>query len=61
MTKAKGGYKHENGQKVKENSIVVYMYLVERVQILNAISDLKIKFNQESIAYEVAEVQSQLV
>lgn len=61
MIKSKGGYRHDNGQKVKENSIVVYMYFVERVQILNAISDLKTKLNQESIVYKIAEVQSQLV
>ena len=45
----KGGYRHEDGYFVEENSIIILLFFVENIQISNLISDTKIALNQESI------------
>lgn len=44
-----GGYRHEDGYFVEENSIIILLFFVENIQISNLISDAKIALNQECI------------
>lgn len=44
-----GGYMHNDRTYIEENSIIIYLFCVENVQICNLISDLCISLNQECI------------
>lgn len=57
-----GLYTHEDGTRTAENSLIITMLFVERVQVINAISDIKTILNQECVALETVEVkQSELI
>lgn len=45
----KGLYKHENGETVKETSIVILLYYTDNVTVNKIIKELKQQLNQESI------------
>lgn len=62
MQQGMGIYTHEDGTKTTEISLIITMLFVERVQVINAISDIKIILNQECVALETIKVEkSELV
>ena len=56
-----GYYTHENGEKVKENTLKVELLFKEDNQVLAYCQDLKRLLNQESIALNVENINSRLV
>lgn len=58
---ALGVYTHDNGRKVRENTIVVYIYDAEESAVKSACEYLARRLRQESIAYECAEVTSEFI
>lgn len=56
-----GYYTHDNGEKVKENTLKVELLFKEDNQVLTYCQDLKKLLNQESIALNVETVNSRLV
>lgn len=62
MQQGIGIYTHQDGTKTTETSLIVTMLFVERVQVINAISDIKTILNQECVALETVQVkESELV
>lgn len=61
VTTAKGIYTHENGEKVQENTIVVYMYGEPLENVENLANYLKKALNQESIAIEIQTIKSAFI
>lgn len=62
MQQGIGIYTHQDGTKTTETSLIVTMLFVERVQVINAISDIKTILNQECVALETVQVKkSELV
>lgn len=57
----KGLYKHEGGQKVKENTIKIELLFIEENKILSMIEDLKKDYNQETIAVQKILVNATLI
>ncbi|MBO7733808.1 MAG: hypothetical protein J6S67_14695 [Methanobrevibacter sp.] len=56
-----GYYTHDNGEKVKENTLKVELLFKEDNQVLNYCQDLKRLLNQESIALNIENINSRLV
>lgn len=56
-----GRYIHKDGTITMEKSWVIEMFFVERVQIINAISDIKTLLNQEAVVLCEKEVKSELI
>jgi hypothetical protein len=56
-----GYYTHDNGEKVKENTLKVELLFKEDKQVLTYCQDLKRLLNQESIALNIETVNSRLV
>lgn len=56
-----GYYTHDNGEKVKENTLKVELLFKEDNQVLNYCQDLKRLLNQESIICEQNIVNSNLI
>ena len=56
-----GYYTHENGEKVKENTLKIELLFKEDNQVLTYCQDLKRLLNQESIALNVENINSRLV
>ncbi len=50
---ATGIYKHDNGEIVQENTIIIILLGIDDSTINEIIEDLKIIFNQESVLKEV--------
>ena len=44
-----GVYKHENGDVVRENSLIVELVYVSEEEVEQAVSDLRYELNQESV------------
>lgn len=57
---SKGLYKHKNGEYVTETSLRMEFLFATESQIRNLVSILKSAFNQESIAVQVENVESDL-
>lgn len=49
--RARGCYKHENGQVVRENTVIVETSCDNEQIVLECVKTLKVKFNQESIGF----------
>lgn len=49
--RARGCYKHENGQVVRENTVIVETSCDNEQVVLECVKTLKVKFNQESIGF----------
>ena len=58
---ALGVYTHDNGRKVRENTLVVYIYDAEESAVKSACEYLARRLRQESIAYECADVTSEFI
>ena len=56
-----GYYTHDNGEKVKENTLKVELLFKESEQVLNYCADLKRLLNQESIIISQEVTNSMLV
>ena len=56
-----GYYTHDNGEKVKENTLKVELLFKEQEQVLSYCQDLKKLLNQESIICEQEITNSMLV
>lgn len=61
VTDAQGIYTHENGEKVQENTIVVYMYGEPLGNVEKLANHLKKALNQESIAIEIQTIKSAFI
>ena len=62
MQQGIGIYTHQDGTKTTETSLIITMLFVEKIQVLNAISDIKTLLNQECVALETIQVkESELV
>lgn len=61
ISTALGVYTHDNGRKVRENTLVVYIYDTEESAVKSACEYLARRLRQESIAYECAEVTSEFI
>ena len=60
ILKAFGGYKHDNGTFVQENSLRVEIMFATDLQVKLIVNQIKEKLNQESVAVESVETNSQL-
>lgn len=58
---AQGIYKHDNGMKVKENTIIVECFDIDDKDINYIAEYLKKALNQESIAVNVAEINAMFI
>jgi hypothetical protein len=58
---AHGIYKHEDGSFVIENTLRIELLFVEKSTVLELIDILKHVFNQESIALQVENINSELI
>ena len=64
ISTAQGGYTHENGEKVVENTLRVELLEFGasiKENILKASKEIKYLLNQESIAFQVENVESELI
>lgn len=57
LNQGMGIYTHEDGTKTVETSLIITMLFVERIQVVNAISDIKTILNQECVALETVKVE----
>lgn len=57
---AQGLYKHNNGSFVIENTLRIELMFVEHEQVKSIVDTLKDVLNQESVAVQVEEIDSQL-
>ncbi len=58
---AKGIYKHDNGEFVIETTLRIEILFSDRKTVLETIKDLKTIFNQESIALQIEQIESELI
>ena len=56
-----GVYTHDNGRKVREKTLVVYIYDAEESAVKSACEYLARRLRQESIAYECADFTSEFI
>ena len=49
--KARGCYRHENGQVVRENTVIVETTCDNEKTVMDCVLTLKTRFNQESIGF----------
>ena len=52
-----GAYTHEDGTRTFENSLIITMLFIEKIQGANAVSDIKTLLNQEAVVFETVEVK----
>ena len=60
ILKAFGGYKHDDGTFTQENSLRVELLFTTALQVKIICDEIKQQLNQESIAVETIETNSQL-
>lgn len=60
ITPVIGMYKHDNGERVIENSLKIELLFISQDEALCIARDLAVKFNQESIVIESVETDSAL-
>jgi len=58
---AQGIYKHNDNSFVVENTLRIELLFVERESVLKIIEILKLAFNQESVALQVENINSELI
>lgn len=56
-----GIYKHEDGTIVEENNFKIELLFADRADVLRFCQDLKIVFNQESVALQYDRIESELI
>lgn len=61
VTTGKGIYTHENGEKIQENTMIVYMYGEPLENVEKLANHLKKALNQESIAIEIQTIKSAFI
>lgn len=62
LTTAKGGYRHDNGTFVNENSIILELFdKLPKKFIHTLIKDVKETLNQESVAYTKQKVHTMFI
>lgn len=61
ITMGTGIYKHENGEIVVENTVIAAFYTNEVDKVVNLCNILKKDLNQESIAMEIIEIESNFI
>lgn len=61
ITESRGFYTHESGAVVFENSLVISVLFANDESTRRLADDLKILFNQESIALEIQEINGNLI
>ena len=52
-----GVYTHEDGTRTFETSLIITMLFIEKIQVANAVSDIKTILNQEAVVFETVEVK----
>ena len=57
---ARGLYKHDNGQNVIENTLRIELLFTDEETVKSIVNTLKDVFNQESVAVQIEEINSQL-
>jgi hypothetical protein len=57
----RGIYKHENGQIVLENTLLVELFGCEENQVIEVVEVLKLALNQESIVLQVERINSRFI
>lgn len=60
VSTAKGIYRHDNGDIVTENTIRIELLFIDDDKVKSIVEKLKAKFNQESVAVQIEEVESYL-
>lgn len=57
---AQGLYKHDDGQKVVENTFRIELLFTDEETVRSIVNTLKDVFNQESVAVQIEEINSEL-
>lgn len=60
VTQSKGTYKHQNGNVVIENTLIIELLFTDKQTVETIAKDLKIALNQESIAIQKQTIESYL-
>lgn len=60
VTQSKGIYKHQNGNVVIENTLIIELLFTDKQTVETIAKDLKIALNQESIAIQKEVIESYL-
>ena len=60
MTQSKGIYKHNNGNVVIENTLIIELLFTDKQTVETIAKELKIALNQESIAIQKQTIESYL-
>lgn len=60
VTQSKGIYKHNNGNVVIENTLIIELLFTDNDTVNKIANDLKIALNQESIAIQKFNIESYL-
>lgn len=60
VTQSKGIYKHNNGNVVIENTLIVELLFTDKTTVETIAKELKIALNQESIAIQKQTIESYL-
>ena len=60
VTQSKGIYKHNNGNVVIENTLIIELLFTDKTTVETIAKELKIALNQESIAIQKATIESYL-
>lgn len=60
VTQSKGIYKHNNGNVVIENTLIIELLFTDKTTVETIAKDLKIALNQESIAIQKQTIESYL-
>ena len=60
VTQSKGIYKHNNGNVVIENTLIIELLFTDKTTVETIAKELKIALNQESIAIQKQTIESYL-
>lgn len=60
VTQSKGIYKHNNGNVVIENTLVIELLFTDKITVETIAKELKMALNQESIAIQKQTIESYL-
>lgn len=60
VTQSKGIYKHNNGNVVIENTLIIELLFTDKTTVETIAKELKIALNQENIAIQKATIESYL-
>ena len=60
VTQSKGIYKHQNGNVVIENTLIIELLFTDKTTVETIAKELKIALNQESIAIQKQTIESYL-